>query len=61
MSEIHELREKLAAAKAKERTWRDAFHALRLTIDERIRNVEDTTADLQDDLADLQDELGEGK
>lgn len=32
----------LAAARAKERSWRDAFHALRLTIEDRLDRV--TTA-----------------
>lgn len=39
---IKRLEAELAQARAKERSWRDAFHALRLTIEDRLDRV--TTA-----------------
>jgi len=33
---IAELEEKLAVARAKERAWRDAFHALRGSVEDRL-------------------------
>src|SRR5690625_2297338 len=39
---IARLEEQIAVARAKERSWRDAYHSLRLTIEDRLDRV--TTA-----------------
>lgn len=44
-AEVQQLRHELEVAKAKERSWRDAYHSLRLSVEDRLDRVTAALAD----------------